>query len=212
MSVRIITGVFRMLVQYKEILKYQGNNMKMKSLMILILSLVAMSAQAQIKNEQTLLNGLLVRAGVKGQKPLSDAELTSLCERGFTKAYVLYGGMNKSMPCSRGTIQYIGSKDFRSPDDMNRIINDVHASLSLKEKTFVHCNNGAHASGFVGAIILRTFCAMSAENAVTYWKNHLGGYPLQEPNQSSLLKRIRDYPVRTDLELSAGLKQSFGCP
>jgi len=186
--------------------------MLLKKMMILILSFVALSARAEIKNEQKVLDGLLVRGGVKKRLPLSTMDLKSLCERGFTHAYTLYGGANQTVECSKGTIQYRGSKDFRTPADMNRILENIHASFASKEQTFVHCNNGAHASGFVAAITLRTFCGISAEKAVDYWNRTLNGYALQEPNRSSLMKRIRNYPIRPELELSAGQKQSFGCP
>jgi hypothetical protein len=186
--------------------------MLLKKMMILVLSFVTISAHAEIKNEQKVLDGLLVRGGVKQRLPLSKMDLKGLCERGFTHAYTLYGSQNQSVTCSKGTIQYRGSKDFRTPADMNRILEDIHASFSSKEQTFVHCNNGAHASGFVAAITLRTFCGISAEKAVDYWNRTLNGYALQEPNRSSLMKRIRNYPIRAELELSAGQKQTFGCP
>ena len=186
--------------------------MGLKKLMLVIVSFLAVSAHAEMKNEQTILGGLLARGGVMKQKPLSNTDLVNLCERGFTKAYTLYGGANRTIECSRGTIEYSGSKDFRSPADMNRILENIHAGLTSKEKTYVHCNNGAHASGFVAAIALRTFCGISADRAVSYWDRTLNGYPLQEPNRSNLMKRIRAYSVRADLELSEGQKQSFGCP
>jgi len=186
--------------------------MRLKKLMLLMLSFVAFSAHAEIKNEQKLLDGLLSRGGVKNRQPLSNADLKELCERGFTKAYTLYGGANRTVECSKGTIEYRGSKDFRSPKDMNRILENIHASFTSKEHTFVHCNNGAHASGFVAAIALRTFCGMTADKAIAYWGRTLNGYPLQEPNRSNLMRRIREYPVRQDLELNAGQKESFGCP
>jgi hypothetical protein len=186
--------------------------MMLKKLVILVLSLTALSGHAEIKNQQKVLDGLLVRAGVMGQRPLTDSELLHLCEQGFGHAYSLYGPRNKSIECSRGVIHYSGSKDFRTPGDMNRILEDIRSGLSSKQKTFVHCNNGAHASGFVAAIVLRTFCGMSAEKAISYWQSTLNGYPLQEPNRTSLMNRIRNYPIRQDLELSAGEKQAFGCP
>jgi hypothetical protein len=186
--------------------------MRLKKLMLVMLSFASLSAHAEIKNEQKILGGLLSRGGVMRRQPLSHTDLTNLCERGFTKAYTLYGGANKTVECSRGTIEYHGSKDFRQPADMNRILEAIHASFSSQEKTFVHCNNGAHASGFVAAISLRTFCGMSADRAIAYWDRTLNGYPLQEPNRSGLMKRIRNYQVRPELELNAGQKQAFGCP
>lgn len=79
------------------------------------------------------------------------------------------------------------------------------------EKTFVHCNNGAHASGFVAAIALRTFCGISGDQAVRYWDKTLAGYDLQEPNRSGLMKRIRNYSPRSNLKLNEGQKSRFGC-
>lgn len=184
----------------------------LKKMIIVSLSFFALAAQAKIKNEQGVLDGLLVRAGVKNRLPLSDADLKSLCERGFTNAYKLYGSADHSVQCSKGTIVYHGSKDFRTPVEMNRILENVKDGLTTKEKTFVHCNNGAHASGFAAAIVLRTFCGTSAEKAIEYWGKTLNGYALQEPNKSNLMKRIQNYPVRTELELDAGQKQAFGCP
>lgn len=186
--------------------------MAFKKLMVLVLSVISLSAHAEIKNEQKILGGLLSRGGVMKRQPLSNADLKGLCERGFTNAYTLYGGANKTVTCSRGTIQYRGSKDFRTTSDMNRILEDIHASFTSKEHTFVHCNNGAHASGYVAAIALRTFCGISADKAISYWDRTLNGYPLQEPNRSNLMKRIRNYPVRADLELNSAQKETYGCP
>lgn len=186
--------------------------MTLKYIILFALSFSALTASAEIKNQQSILNGSLVRGGVLQRKPLSDSDLNQLCERGFTRAYTLYGAANKTVRCGAGTIQYQGSKDFRTPNDMNRILDDIRTGLSSNEKTFVHCNNGAHASGFVAAVALRTFCGVSAEQAVSYWEKTLNGYALQEPNRSNLMNRLRNYPVRQDLELSAGEKQSFGCP
>lgn len=186
--------------------------MNLKKVILLTLSFVAVTAQAEIKNEQKLLGNLLSRGGVMKRQPLSQADLKGLCERGFTNAYTLYGGANKTVTCSRGTIQYHGSKDFRTQSDMNRILEDIHQGLTTKEQTFVHCHNGAHASGFVAAIALRTFCGISAEKAISYWDRTLNGYALQEPNRSSLMKRIANYPVRAELELNSAQKQAYGCP
>lgn len=172
----------------------------------------ASSAQAQVKNAQDLLGGLLTRAGVKGQKPLSHADLVQLCEQGYTEAYFLYGGAKTQVVhCSKGSIEYSSSGDFRQPGNLNKILDNVAEGLRSRERTFVHCNNGAHASGFVGAIALRTFCGISGERAVQYWDATLSGYPLQEPNRSKLMKRIRDYKPRADLELNEGQKSALGC-
>jgi hypothetical protein len=95
---------------------------------------------------------------------------------------------------------------------MDLILNNIRNGVSTGERTFVHCNNGAHASGFVGAVVLRSFCGLGSKPAVSYWGRTLGGYPLQEPNRGSLMRRLSTYPIRTELELSNSEKSRLGCP
>lgn len=175
--------------------------------------LFASTTEARIKNSQSVLGDLLTRAGVAGMKPLDRSELTQLCESGYTEAYFVYpGASDQHVSCSRGTIHYRSVSNYRSPETMNVILGNINSGLQSGEKTFVHCYNGAHASGFVAAIALRSFCGMSGDQAVSYWDKTLNGYPLEEPNRSRLMAHIRNYPVRGELELSEAQKSRFGCP
>lgn len=175
--------------------------------------LVASTTQARIKNPQQVLGALLTRAGVANMKSLDHSELVELCESGYTEAYFVYPGANdQRVSCSRGTIHYRSVSDYRSPETMNVILEAINSGLQTGSKSFVHCYNGAHASGFVAAVVLRSFCGLSGDQAVNYWDRTLNGYPLEEPNRSRLMARIRAYPVRGELELSEAQKSRFGCP
>lgn len=187
----------------------KGRCMKLKIVAALMFSL-ALNAQADIKNEQHIIGGLLTRAGVKNQKPLSDSELRTLCEKGYTQAYFLYSGApTKTVSCSKGEISYRSSGDFRKPENFNKILDNVERGLRTKEKTFVHCNNGAHASGYIAAVALKAFCGTSSESAVKYWDRTLSGYALQEPNRSKLMDRVRNYQPDGKYMLNAGQKSTF---
>ncbi len=186
--------------------------MKFKILCAVLLSFCIQSAQAEIKNSQNLLGGMLTRAGVKNQKPLSQQELVSLCEQGYTKAFYLYSGApTTQVSCSKGTIRYQSSGTFFSPENIDKTLDNIESGMRTREKTFVHCNNGAHASGFVAAIALRTFCGISGDQAVKYWDKTLKGYDLQEPNRPKLMSRIRNYQPRSNLKLNEGQRSAFGC-
>lgn len=185
----------------------------MSKLILIAAFIFSSTAHAEIKNSQSVLGGLLTRAGVRNMKQLSASELRTLCEQGHNEAFFLYkGASEQQVACSRGTISYRSPGDYRAPENINRILNNINAGLSTGQKTFVHCYNGAHASGFVAAIALRTFCGMSGDDAAKYWDKTLGGYPLQEPNRTKLLNRLRSYSVRTELELSPNQKIQYGCP
>lgn len=187
--------------------------MKNKILFSILCLLFTDIALAGIKNEQQLFGGVLTRAGVTGRQPLNRQEMQSLCEKGYTEGFFMYGGAGSQVvSCSKGTFRYQSPGDFRSPENVNRILENIHKGFTTGERTFVHCNNGAHATGFIASLALRTFCGISGEEAVQYWDRSLGGYPLQEPNRSGLMKRLRNYPVRQDLELSAADKARLGCP
>lgn len=190
-----------------------ADDLGMKSLFVFLLFCLPLVSVAQIKNSQDILGGLLTRAGVAKRQPLTQGQLVALCESGYTQAFFLYGGAkDQTVKCDEGEIRYRSLKDFRMPENMNLILNNVQKGFSTGERTFVHCNNGAHASGYVGAIALRSFCGVESSSAVTYWDRTLGGYPLQEPNRSSLMRRLVNYPIRAELELSSSDKSKFGCP
>lgn len=161
---------------------------------------MAFSAQAQIKNESSVLAGHLTRAGNKGMKELNDTQLTALCEQGYANAYFMYSGARaRTVHCSAGSISYksLGLKNAKV------IISQISENLQTGAKTFVHCYNGAHASGLVAALSLRQFCGYSDDQAFAYWKSKLGGYPLQESNVRAVRATLRNFSPDASLSLTA---------
>lgn len=135
-------------------------------LALLLLSQSDFAHAGPVKNQQSVLGGVLVRAGVSGQAQLSNEQLSDLCEKGFSQAFFLYSGATpRSVSCSRGKIAY-RSVSWLNPAPVLQAIN---AGLQGGGRVFVHCNNGAHASGFIAAIALRQFCRYSGDEAMAYW-------------------------------------------
>ena len=185
--------------------------MKNKLLMILSVLAFVSSAQAELKNVQHILGGLITRAGVKNQKPLNAQELNQLCEAGYTNAYFFYSGAgDQRISCSGGKSIHYRSLNQNAAKDL--VIANVAQGLTTGEKTFIHCNNGAHATGYVAAVALRQFCGLSGEQAVNYWNSSLGGYPLQEPNRSAVHNRIRSFSPSADMQLNNAQRAALGCP
>lgn len=182
--------------------------MKSKLMVLLVLCVFAGSAQAKLKNIQHILGGLVTRAGVEKQQPLNAQELNTLCEAGYTQAYFFYSGAgDQKINCSGGKSIHYRSMNQNTAKDL--INENIAKGLTTGEKTFIHCNNGAHATGFTAAVALRQFCGLSGEQAVKYWNDSLGGYPLQEPNRTSVHNKIRAF-VPT-LNLNSAQKAALGC-
>lgn len=161
----------------------------------------SLSAQAQIKNTQSVLGGALTRAGNKNMKQLDDQQLAQLCEQGYSSAYFMYeGAQARTVNCSRGSITYSSTSISSAP----QILQNVSSSLrGHGGKVFVHCYNGAHASGYVAAVAMKQFCGLSSDQAFAYWKKTLGGYDLSPKGKASIQKRIANYSVDASLTLSA---------
>jgi hypothetical protein len=141
----------------------------LRSVSVLVVLLLAQSNFAQagaIKNQQNILGGVLTRAGVDGQTQLSDSQLSDLCEKGYSHAFYLYSGASaRSISCSKGRIAY-QSVSWLNPAP---VLEAVNAGLHGGGRVFVHCHNGAHASGFTAAAALRQFCRYSAAEAMAYF-------------------------------------------
>jgi hypothetical protein len=164
-----------------------------------VLALTVSSHAGVIKNSQTLLSGTLTRAGNSNRAELNDGQLSALCEQGYTRAYFLYKGANaRSITCSQGTINYRS----QSINEMTPMLEEIYRGIKSGSKVFVHCNNGAHASGLVGAMALRQFCGYSAEAAFKYWNSHLAGYALQPENVAGIKRRISKFVPSANLKLT----------
>lgn len=163
------------------------------------LSFAHVAEAGVIKNEQTLLAGTLTRAGNTNQAELNDNQLAGLCEKGYTKAYFLYkGARERAITCSQGTIAY-KSESISNPAPM---MDEIYRGIKSGSRVFVHCNNGAHASGLVGAFALRQFCGYSADAAFKYWNSKLSGYALQPENVAGIRRRISNFQVNPSMTLT----------
>ena len=163
-------------------------------------------AAAQIKNQQSVLGGALVRAGNKGMLQLNDLQLVDLCEQGYSSAYFVYTGATaRTVSCSRGTISYRS----QSSSDPMPILASVLDGVRTGTKTFVHCYNGAHASGIVAAVALRQFCGYAGDAAFDYWKGSMGGYALPEANILKIRSRIYGFVPDPNLYLTAQEQAQF---
>lgn len=165
----------------------------MKLVLCLTLALSAASAFAgDIKNEQSILGGSLIRAGVKNQAPLTREQLVSLCERGFSKAYFLYKNEPEiTVNCSGNRSITYKSQNWLQPAP---ILDAINRDLTSRSgHVFVHCNNGAHASGFVAAVALRQFCGVSGAEAFQYWRAKTGSYGDSPPARGRIERDLRNF-------------------
>lgn len=154
-----------------------------------------------IKNSQNVVGGMLTRAGVKNQEQLSDSQLEELCDQGYSHAYFLYSGASaRTISCGRGSISYKSVNWLKTGEVMNAI----SSGLEGGGRVFVHCNNGAHASGYVAAIALRQFCGYSASAAMNYFdKTNTYGKP---PGYGKIKSGLNSYnPI-------SGLSHKANCP
>ena len=159
----------------------------------------ATEAQAQIKNAQSVLGGTLTRAGNKGMRPLDDSQLAQLCEQGYNDAFFLYtGAPDHSVSCSRGSIHY-SSQSMNSPAP---ILAAVYRNSSVGAKTFVHCYNGAHASGYIAALALRQFCGVNGGQAFDYWQRALNGFALPPASVNFVRNKLQTFVPNGSMQLT----------
>lgn len=164
-----------------------------------LLSFATNAEAGVIKNQQNLLSGALTRAGNTNRAELNDSQLADLCEKGYTKAYFLYkGARERAVTCSQGTIAY----KSESIQNLNPVMEEVYRGIKSGSRVFVHCNNGAHASGLVGAFALRQFCGYSADAAFKYWNSNLNGYALQPQNVAGIRRRITNFQPSSSMTLT----------
>lgn len=172
------------------------------ALMLACAALIDSPAYAgDIKNAQHLLGGVLTRAGVRGQTELSDSQLKALCEDGYAHAYFLYSGARaRTISCSSGTISYSSINWLKTTP----ILEAISDGLEGRGRVFVHCHNGAHASGYVAAAALRQFCGYSSSQAMSYWeKSNDYGIP---PGYKKIKSNLQSFdPI-------GGLSNNANCP
>lgn len=175
--------------------------MKFLPLFAALLFTSGLAHAGPIKNAQNILGGVLTRAGVSGQTQLSDSQLADLCEKGYSQAFYLYSGASpRSVSCSKGRISY-RSVSWLNPAP---IMQAVSAGLQGGGRVFVHCNNGAHASGYVGAVALRQFCRYTSDEAMAYWhKTNTYGIP---PGIGRIKKEVSSYSIQSGMAASSSCR------
>lgn len=121
-----------------------------------------------------VLSGVLHRAGFKGgdkgRSGLSQAQLTDLCNAGFSQARYIDFGKNTAYGttrCTTGQISYAPGKSTRP----SQVMRDIHALVRNPGQgpMIVHCMWGVHSSGAIAAMALVQFCGWSEARAKAYW-------------------------------------------
>lgn len=176
--------------------------------LLFAMAMVPTFSQAEfgLKNFKTVMSGILYRGGGNGSRvPMSDSSLRQLCEAGFSKAFYLYGkGSGKTLNCGSNTIQYKNVR-YSNPKP---ILEAVYQSIQNNSgPIYEHCWYGVHASGFIAAVALRQFCGYSAEQAVSYWNDHVP----RSIRYAKIQKMIRDFKPSQSLQLSSSQASRY-CP
>jgi hypothetical protein len=149
--------------------------------------------------------------------PLPEDGLLNLCQEGFTSAIYLYetnfSTASKNVRCETreggmNTLQYF-NYPYSKSDSPLKALTLVHQHLTDNQGSlYIHCWNGWHASGYISAISLIQFCGWNATDAVTYWDRNTDGVNT-DPGYESIRKKIRNFKVFPELQISDELKKEF---
>lgn len=183
-----------------------------------------------VRNFRAVLNGVVYRGGANNtynkfgkrsnMNPLPDVGLKNLCKEGFGTAVYLYpdnfATASKSTSCQTADGQaskltYVHFTPF-SDADVTSIFSKVQTALTHPETgpLYLHCWNGWHASGLASALILRQFCGMDPETAVTYWNLNTDGNAA-DARFGNIRARIRNFVVKPGYTISEALRRQV-CP
>jgi hypothetical protein len=172
-----------------------------------------------IRYFKTVMPNVLYRGGAGGgRKPLTNDELTLLCQAGFSEAVYLYpnGYKPKTIQCKtndgrENQIKYSQYK-FRPHEDKRKFIELIYNVMAEKKgPVFVHCWNGWHATGELAAISLMQFCDYSGKKAGQYWKDNVGDNGNKPAYQNIINKHIGQFPVVPSLSINEATKHLV-CP
>lgn len=180
----------------------------MKTLIALTALMIAASlttpAFAAVQNMNTVISGKIYISGSSGGRtPLSDSDLKSLCEQGFTyAAYVYRGGRNKTITCGGGkTLKYVNDTNWQNP---SRILASASEAIANGGKALIHCWYGVHASRFAGAVALNKYCGFSGEEAARWWRSGFSEASLGRQRIAELSGKLE--------RLGSGRGGMSGCP
>lgn len=176
----------------------------MKSLLLWIACLSFSVPAFAVKNLTTVISGKLYISGNSGGRgPLSEPDLISLCNQGFSYAvYVYAGGVNKTVTCGGGrTLKYQNSTAWKNPTG---ILSEAHRAISNGGKALIHCWNGVHASRFAGAVALNQFCGFDGAETARWWRSGFSSGSLSSGAINELQGRLSRLP--------SGRGGMSGCP
>jgi hypothetical protein len=203
--------------------KLIANQRKLFLLAIISLLVTASSVLAQqpkimqpgtpfhgIRDYREVMPGVLYRGGANnGHNPLTQDQLSNLCEAGMGTAVYLYRtgfAGPTTIHCSKGSLQYT----YEGWEGAGRaaVHQQIYDAIKNKSKpVFIHCWNGIHATGAVAATALMQFCNVPRQKAVEYWK--VGIAPrVQYP---SVIQSIETFQPNPKLQLTPD-ERSHYCP
>lgn len=181
-----------------------------------------------LRNVREVLKGVLYRGGGnnlyhrdpnmkrENQNPLPlDGEM-NLCEEGFRTGIYLYPTNYSKNPPTMDCNSIRGNNrlSYEQLGFMSKtrtILEKIHAAIldPAMGPIYVHCWNGWHASGYIGAFALKQFCGVSGSDAVKYWIKNADG--TDDGSYEEHKKRIRDFVPYTDLNIDSSA-QARVCP
>ncbi len=180
-----------------------------------------------VRNFREVLNGVLYRGGGNNlynrnhkdrrsnRNPLPQEGVRNLCEEGFRHSIYLYPTNaskitpNNACASVRGANRMVYEQlGFQSHS--RTILERIHAAILDPEQgpIYVHCWNGWHASGYVGALALKQFCDATGDEAVDYWVRNTDG---NSKGYQGHRDSIRGFVPYADLKINRS-QQTRICP
>lgn len=167
-----------------------------------------------------VLKGVLYRGGaMKGNNkhPMTRAQVTALCEAGFSQAGYLYtdnfpGKHTVSCGANGGkndiTYATYGYRNQKARHEALKVIYDI--IKGNRGPMYIHCWNGWHASGEIAAVALMQFCGWSGRQAGEYWIQNIGDK--MKPAYNNIpYKHIPNFEVIEEFRISRQEQERI-CP
>jgi hypothetical protein len=152
------------------------------------------NAPIGINNMKVVLPGLVYRAGGPNREPLSNLMLERMSCIGFASAIYHYGHGPVSIAKCKETgqiLQYAKLSPTRSRADETEVLTSIFRQIKGPDHrpVLLQCWSGRHASGYSAALVLRQFCGIGGDAAVSYWdRNSNNGGGLEDPRRADELR------------------------
>ncbi|MFT5820760.1 MAG: outer membrane protein OmpA-like peptidoglycan-associated protein [Crocinitomix sp.] len=182
------------------------------------------------RNMRPILHGVAYRGGANNyyhktdkrnnHNPIPLDGMHGLCQEGFSKGIYLYRENFEDSPiadtcnCIDLTVSKLEyeQRDYFDSVDVYDMLKSTYESATMPEvgPVYLHCWNGWHASGYIGAVILKQFCDYSSWDAVNYWDLGTDGANTS-PRYQTQRERIKDFESYPEFDISDSLKECL-CP